>query len=121
MYIHTSFPPPPSLQLLLSDDLTTIETLAKVCKDHHAELASTLIHIFIDYDRVVPIITACLGKSIESEGWFISPLAPPPPPGAALAVLKQCNAMLYIRLEYSKSTYRISSNRTLPRIEPGLV
>ena len=57
-----------SLQLLLSDDLTTIEILAKVFKDHHAELASTLIHIFCHYDRVVPILTACLKKSIDKEG-----------------------------------------------------
>ena len=39
-----------------------------VCKDHHAELASTLIHIFCQYDRVVPILTACLKKSIDKEG-----------------------------------------------------
>ena len=56
------------MQLLLSDDLTTIEILAKVFKDHHAELASTLIHIFCQYDRVVPILTACLKKSIDKEG-----------------------------------------------------
>jgi len=45
-----------------------IEALAKVCKDHHAELASTLIQIFCHYNRVVPITTACIAKSIESEG-----------------------------------------------------
>lgn len=37
-------------------------------KDHHAELASTLVHIFCQYDRVVPILTACLRKSIDKEG-----------------------------------------------------
>ena len=59
---------PVLVQLLLSDDLKVIEALAKVCKDHHAELASTLIHIFCAYDRVVPLINACLGKSVDNEG-----------------------------------------------------
>ncbi len=45
-----------------------IEALAKVCKDHHAELASTLVHIFCTYNKVVPLITACLAKSVDSEG-----------------------------------------------------
>lgn len=66
------------MQLLLSDDLTTIEILAKVFKDHHAELASTLIHIFCQYDRVVPILTACLKKSIDKEGKSktVTPISP---------------------------------------------
>ena len=79
----SSFPPsslPPSLppfspslspphQLILGDDdLSVIEALAKVCKDHHAELASTLIHTFCHYNRVIPIMTACITKSIRNEG-----------------------------------------------------
>ena len=55
-------------QLLLSDNLTVIETLAAVCKDHHAELACALIQIFCHYNRVLPIVNACLAKSIEKEG-----------------------------------------------------
>ena len=55
-------------QLLLSDNLMTIEMLAEVCKDHHAELASTLIHIFCRYDRVIPILAHCLTKAVEAEG-----------------------------------------------------
>lgn len=61
-----SSPPPP--QLLLSDNLTVIESLATVCKDHHAELASALIQIFCHYNRVLPIVNACLAKSIKKEG-----------------------------------------------------
>ena len=56
------------VQLILSSDLKTIEALAKVCKDHHAELASTLIHIFCSYNKVVPLINACLEKSVDNEG-----------------------------------------------------
>jgi hypothetical protein len=48
-----------------------------VFKDHHAELASTLIHIFCHYDRVVPILTACLKKSIDKEGKTKTPGSPP--------------------------------------------
>ena len=56
------------LQLILSDDLKVIEVLAKVCKDHQAEMASTLLHIFSTYDRLVPLINACLVKSVDNEG-----------------------------------------------------
>lgn len=54
--------------MLLSDDLIVIEALAKVCKDHHAELASTLIHIFCSYDRIMPLMNTCLAKSVDNEG-----------------------------------------------------
>lgn len=54
-------------ELVLSGDLKVIEALAKVCKDHHAELASTLIHIFCYYNRVIPLINACLAKSVDNE------------------------------------------------------
>ena len=57
--------------MILSDDLKVIEALAVVCKDHHAELASTLVHIFCTYDRVVPLICACLEKTIDNEGGLI--------------------------------------------------
>ena len=60
--------PPPPPQMLLSDNLTVIEALAAVCKDHHAELACNLIQIFCHYNRVLPIVNACLAKSIEKEG-----------------------------------------------------
>jgi Ras GTPase-activating protein 1 len=53
--------------LLVSDNVVVIEALAKVCKDHHADLACTLIRIFCHYNRVLPIINTCLGKSIERE------------------------------------------------------
>ena len=46
--------------------------LAKVCKDHHAELASTLLHIFSTYDRLLPLINAYLAKSVDNEGVFVS-------------------------------------------------
>jgi hypothetical protein len=55
-------------ELLLSDNLTVIEALATVCKDHHAELACALIQIFCHYNRVLPIVNACLAKSIKKEG-----------------------------------------------------
>lgn len=58
-------------QLLLSDDLKVIEVLVKVCKDHPVDLASSLIHIFCAYDRVVPLINACLGKSVENTGSIV--------------------------------------------------
>ena len=45
-----------------------IEALANVCKDHHAQLASTLVQIFCQYNRIIPITTACIAKSIEKEG-----------------------------------------------------
>ncbi|CAI8014988.1 Ras GTPase-activating protein 1 [Geodia barretti] len=54
-------------ELLLSDNLTVIEALATVCKDHHAELACALIQIFCHYNRVLPIVNACLAKSIKKE------------------------------------------------------
>ena len=66
-YIYTNFSIFP-LQLLLSDNLTVIEALATVCKDHHAELACALIQIFCHYNRVLPIVNACLAKSIKKEG-----------------------------------------------------
>ena len=62
----------PHFQLVLSSDLAIIEALAKVCKDHHAELASTLIQIFLHYDKVIPILTECLAKSIDNEGECVS-------------------------------------------------
>ena len=63
-------PPLSSLsnQLILGDDLSVIEALAKVCKDHHAELACTLIQVFCHYNRAVPIITECITKSVQNEG-----------------------------------------------------
>ena len=48
--------------------MAVIEALAKVCKDHHADLAGTLIRIFCHYKRVLPIVNSCLAKSIEKEG-----------------------------------------------------
>lgn len=59
-----------SLQVLLSDNTTVIEVLARVCKDHHADLACTLIRIFCHYNRVLPIVNSCLAKSIKKEGTF---------------------------------------------------
>ena len=53
-----------------------IEALAKVCKDHHAELASTLIHIFCTYDCLVPLINACLAKSVDDEGMLATTSCP---------------------------------------------
>ncbi|XP_064391287.1 ras GTPase-activating protein 1-like [Halichondria panicea] len=54
-------------ELILSPDLKMIELLAVVCKEHHAELASTIVQILCSYDQVVPVISACLAKSIEKE------------------------------------------------------
>ena len=70
-HTHTHTPKHTHPQLILSDDLKTIELLASVCKDHHAELASTLVQLLCNYDKVVPIITACLAKSVESEGEWV--------------------------------------------------
>ncbi|CAI8033494.1 Ras GTPase-activating protein 1 [Geodia barretti] len=42
-----------NFKLLLSDNLTVIEALATVCKDHHAELACALIQIFCHYKTLV--------------------------------------------------------------------
>ena len=72
LQVHPPPPPHTHTQLLLSDDLVVIEALAKVCKDHHTELASTLIQIFCEYDRVVPILPACIAKSIDKEGMCVS-------------------------------------------------
>lgn len=57
-----------SPQLLVSDNVVVIEVLAKVCKDHHADLACTLVRIFCHYKRVLPIVNSCLAKSIKKEG-----------------------------------------------------
>ncbi len=64
-------PPTHSFQLILSPDLKMIELLAVVCKEHHAELASTIVQILCSYDQVVPVISACLAKSIEKEGEWV--------------------------------------------------
>lgn len=66
--VNSVFPSHTLTQLILSDDLAIIEALARVCKDHHAELASTLIQIFLYNDMIIPILTACLAKSVEHEG-----------------------------------------------------
>ena len=57
-----------SSQVVLSSDLTVIETLAKVCVDHHAGLASTLIQIFCHHQWVLPILIECLSRSVMAEG-----------------------------------------------------
>ena len=56
------------VQLILEEDHMMIEVLAKVCRDHHAELACTLVRIFCHYKMALPIINACLAKSIDKEG-----------------------------------------------------
>ena len=59
-------------QCILTSDLTVIEELAKVCVDHHASLASTLIQIFCHNQWVLPVIIKCLAGAIDVEGHTIT-------------------------------------------------
>ena len=56
------------LKVILDGDVSVLETLSKVCINHHSELAATLIKIFCHHQRVLQIIIDCLDRNIKKEG-----------------------------------------------------
>ena len=66
-------------KVILDGDVSVIETLSKVCVNHHSELAATLIKIFCHHQRVLQIIIDCLDRSIKKEGqwaWMVASFFP---------------------------------------------
>jgi len=55
------------LQILLKDNLDVLESLVKVCKEHHAELASRLVHIYLDTDMIIDKLIKCNQRVIDQE------------------------------------------------------
>lgn len=55
------------MQILLKDNLDVLESLVKVCKEHHAELASRLVHIFLDTDMIIDKLIICNQRVIDKE------------------------------------------------------
>ncbi|XP_065911741.1 ras GTPase-activating protein 1-like isoform X2 [Dysidea avara] len=54
-------------EILLKDNLDVLESLVKVCKEHHAELASRLVHIYLDTDMIIDKLIKCNQRVIEQE------------------------------------------------------
>jgi Ras GTPase-activating protein 1 len=54
-------------ETILSDDLVIIETLSKVCNEHHSELAGILIELFCHHQKVLPLLSKCLARAIDRE------------------------------------------------------
>ena len=52
----------------MAGDLILIETLSKVCSEHHSELAATLIEIFCHHQCVLQILVECLARAIDGTG-----------------------------------------------------
>ena len=52
---------------MLKENIDLLEILVKVCKDHHAELASRLVQIFLETDNIIDKLIRCNQVIIDRE------------------------------------------------------